>query len=85
MSTTKKETPSKRSGIRSTEFWLSSITAVLGILIAGGIVDPEGGTSTSKIVAFACSALAALGYTISRTVVKKADLRSKYITDVENS
>jgi len=73
MSTTKKETPSKRSGLRSTEFWLSAVTAILGIMIAGGIVDPEGGTSTSKIVAFACSALAALGYTVSRTLVKKAD------------
>ena len=73
MSTTKKETPSKRSGLRSTEFWLSAVTAILGIMIACGIVDPEGGTSTSKIVAFACSALAALGYTVSRTLVKKAD------------
>ena len=73
MTTTKKETPSKRSGLRSTEFWLSAATAIIGILIAGGIIDPEGSSSTSKIVGFACSALAALGYTVSRTLVKKAD------------
>lgn len=73
MSTTKKEAPSKRSGLKSTEFWFSAITAVLGFLIAGGVVDPEGSGTTSKIVGFACSALAALGYTVSRTLVKKAD------------
>ena len=73
MSTTKKEAPSKRSGLKSTEFWLSAVTAIVGLVIAGGIVDPEGSSTASKIVGFACSALAALGYTVSRTLVKKAD------------
>jgi drug/metabolite transporter (DMT)-like permease len=73
MTTTKKEAPSKRSGLKSTEFWLSAVTAVIGLLIAGNIIDPEGSSSASRIVGFACSALAALGYTVSRTLVKKAD------------
>jgi hypothetical protein len=52
---------------------LSAATAIIGILIAGGIIDPEGTSATSKIVGFACAALASLGYTVSRTLVKKAD------------
>tara|TARA_R100000808_G_scaffold25091_1_gene61744 strand:- start:9168 stop:9401 length:234 start_codon:yes stop_codon:yes gene_type:complete len=77
MSTKKVESPSSRSGIRSSEFWLSSITAILGIVLASGAVDLESSSTVSKIVGGAVSILAALGYTVSRSIVKKADAENQ--------
>ena len=77
MSTKKAESPSSRSGIRSSEFWLSSVTAILGIVLASGVVDLESSSTVSKIVGGAVSILAALGYTVSRSMVKKADAENQ--------
>jgi len=71
MATTKKE-PIK-PGWRSTEFILSSIVALLGIAVAGGFVDLENGASAvDKVAGLIASALAALGYSLSRGKVKAA-------------
>ena len=66
-----------KPGWKSTEFILSAITALLGLAIAGGFVDIEGSSSVDKIAAFICSALAAVGYSVSRATVKKAELDNK--------
>tara|TARA_R110002051_G_scaffold317826_2_gene399456 strand:+ start:1719 stop:1958 length:240 start_codon:yes stop_codon:yes gene_type:complete len=71
-----KSLPSKRTGIRTSEFWLSSVAALLGVLIASGVINMESSDMAAKIVGAACSILAALGYTVSRTMVKKADAES---------
>tara|TARA_B100001123_G_C14946343_1_gene881847 strand:+ start:185 stop:412 length:228 start_codon:yes stop_codon:yes gene_type:complete len=75
MSTKKSE--NLKPGWRSTEFILTSLTALVGIAIAGGFVDPEGSSSIDKVAALVCSALAAVGYSFSRGLVKKADLDNK--------
>ena len=66
-----------KPGWRSTEFALSALTALIGLAIAGGLVDIEGSSQVDKIGAFICSALAAVGYSVSRATVKKADLDNK--------
>jgi len=73
----KKESPSKRTGIHTSEFWLSSIAAILGIVLASGYIDMESSNTASKIAGGAVSLLAALGYTVSRTLVKKADAENE--------
>jgi len=50
-----------RTGWKTTEFWLSLAAAVVGVLASYGVI-PEG--SAWETV------LAALGYTVSRTIVK---------------
>ena len=66
-----------KPGWKSTEFILSAITALLGLAIAGGFVDIEGSSQVDKNAAFICSALAAVGYSVSRATVKKAELDNK--------
>ncbi len=58
-----------KPGYRSTEFWLASIATVLGIVLASGAV-PEGGL-VGQIIGGVLALLANLGYTASRTQVKK--------------
>ena len=58
-----------KPGYKSTEFWLSSIATILGIVLASGAV-PEGGM-VGQIIGGALALLANLGYTASRTQVKK--------------
>ena len=78
MKTMKDKTPpSKRTGIRTSEFWLSAAASLLGIAIASGLVQMDSGDMTAKIVGAACSVLAALGYTVSRTMVKRADAENE--------
>jgi len=50
-----------KAGWKTTEFWLSLAAAVVGVLAHYGVV-PEG--SSWEVV------LAALGYTVSRAIVK---------------
>ena len=58
-----------KPGYKSTEFYLSSLALILGIVLASGAL-PEGGMAT-QIVGGVLSLLATLGYTASRTQVKK--------------
>jgi len=64
------ETP-RKPGYKTSEFWLSLIYIVIGSLIASGFIGSE--SMGGKVLAFAASALAALGYSISRGIVKKAE------------
>jgi len=61
-------TPAK-AGFKTSEFWMSSVATVLGIVLASGAV-PEGGT-VGQIIGGVLALLANLGYTASRTQVKK--------------
>lgn len=67
MSDNEKE-PAK-PGFKSTEFWFCSIATILGIIMASGLVADGG--QASQIIGGALSVLATLGYTASRTQVKK--------------
>lgn len=67
MSTNAKTKP----GFKTTEFWLSLLAALMGFLMASGIMDtaPEGSV-WPKVVGGIMAVLAALGYTASRAKVK---------------
>ena len=58
-----------KPGWKTTEFWLSLIAAVVGVLAANGNLDPS--SSLAKIVGIAAVVLAAMGYTVSRGIAKK--------------
>lgn len=63
------EAKTVKPGYKSTEFWLSAVATLLGIVLASGAI-PEGGT-IAQIVGGILSVLASLGYTASRTQVKR--------------
>ena len=58
-----------KPGYKTTEFWLSALATVVGILLGSGVI-PETG-ATMQIIGFIAAALSALGYTVSRAIVKK--------------
>jgi len=60
-----------KKGVSTSEFWLSLIAMILGFLLASGLIGDE--SASGKIIAFAASAMTALGYSISRGMVKKAE------------
>ena len=69
MPTTKK-TNEVKPGWKTTEFWLTSICALGSLLWGAGILNPDGAGTASQVFGFVASALAALGYTVSRGLAK---------------
>tara|TARA_B000000460_G_C21155830_1_gene239033 strand:- start:261 stop:488 length:228 start_codon:yes stop_codon:yes gene_type:complete len=73
-----KEKKNIKPGWKSTEFILSSLVALLGIAVAGGFINLEdGATTVDKVAGLIASALAALGYSLSRGKVKAAAEENK--------
>lgn len=62
-------TTTQTKGYKTTEFWLKVLALLLTALYASGGIPTDG--TTAKIVAIAATMLGALGYTVSRTLVKK--------------
>jgi len=60
-----------KPGWKTTEFWISVIVAVCSLAWGAGVVDPEGVGNADKVFGFVCSAMAALGYSVSRGLAKK--------------
>ena len=58
-----------KPGWKTTEFWLSCAAIVVGALFASGAVAPD--SSADKLLGLAATVLTTLGYTVSRTLVKK--------------
>ena len=68
----------QRRGFRSTEFWLSFLTAGLGLAIMGGWVNvADGVTTVDKIAGLAVAALASMGYSVSRGLAKQGKDKTK--------
>jgi hypothetical protein len=67
--TTTTDPAAPKPGFNTTEFWLSTLAMVLGVVLASGAL-PEGGLA-GQFVGGVLSVLASLGYTASRTQVKK--------------
>ncbi len=65
------EQQTTKPGFRTSEFWLSAVAVVLGIVLASGAV-PEGGL-VAQIIGGVLSVLSGLGYTASRTKVKAGE------------
>ncbi len=62
--------PAEKPGWQTTEFWLTLIALVVGALMSSGAVQE--GTTLYQALAFAAVILTTLGYTVSRTIAKKA-------------
>lgn len=62
------EKPVPKPGYKTTEFWLSGIATVLGIVLASGAIQDGG--MVAQIVGGVLSVLASLGYTAARAKVK---------------
>lgn len=61
--------PTTKSGYKTTEFWLSLAAMAVGVAFASDFFPIESGGD--KILGLAATVLAALGYTVSRSIVKK--------------
>jgi hypothetical protein len=57
-------------GYKTTEFWLSLVAMILGAVAASGAIVE--GSMAAQIIGGVMAILAQLGYTASRTQVKKA-------------
>lgn len=72
-----------RSGIKSTEFWVTAVTVILGV-VTPTLVNlygdesnlPEWAKAVSVLAGAGLSVLAGLGYTVARSSVKKAELEA---------
>ena len=62
-----------KPGYKTTEFWLTTVCTVCGLLYAAGVASPEGTDQVSKVVALVASVLAAMGYNIARAKVKAGE------------
>ena len=58
-----------KPGWKTTEFWMSSIAALLGIAYASGLIGAD--TGVDKVLGIVASTLAGLGYAVSRGLAKK--------------
>ena len=62
-----------KSGWKTTEFWLNLVAVVVAYLIASGVAGGDD-TLFTRILLTIATVLAALGYTASRTLVKRASI-----------
>lgn len=58
-----------RPGWRTTEFWLSALSAVVGVVLASGLAED---TPVMRIAGMAALVLSAMGYSVSRGMAKAA-------------
>lgn len=62
-----------KPGYKTTEFWLSTVATLCGLLYASGVIAPDGTGTVEKVVALVVSVLASLGYTAARKAVKQSE------------
>lgn len=64
------DTPTEpKIGYKTTEFWLTAAASLIGLLFAAEIFPSA--SSGEKFLGLAAMVLTTLGYTVSRTMVKK--------------
>ena len=69
--TNTQQVTTQRRGFTTSEFWLSTIATIGGILLASGALAD--GSAPAQITGGILAVLASLGYTASRTSLKKQD------------
>lgn len=57
-----------KAGWKTSEFWLSLVAMLMGVLLTSGVI-PETGV-WSQVAGIVCTILAAFGYSVSRGVAK---------------
>ena len=62
------KSPTVKPGYKTSEFWLSTVTSLLSLLYASGLIVD--GSTAGKIAAFAVAALSTVGYQVVRGKVK---------------
>jgi hypothetical protein len=66
-----------KPGYKTTEFWVSIVIAVSGVLVAMGVITPEQqagiGEGLNTAIGGIMTVLSSLGYSISRGIAKKGD------------
>lgn len=63
------ETPAPpKPGYKTTEFWLTAVVSLVGILMASGLIQP--GSVWDKGIGLAMAALSTMGYATGRSNVK---------------
>lgn len=65
------QTKTVKPGYQTTEFYFTAIAMFLSMAYASGLIAPDGTSTAAKAVALAASALASMGYTVSRGLAKK--------------
>jgi len=64
----------KKPGYKTTEFWLSTVATIVGIVMMSGALDTVPADSwISKVVGGIVAVLAALGYSAARAKTKAAE------------
>jgi len=58
-----------KPGYKTTEFWITVVAVITGLLAASGLIAE--GTAGAKVIGVIIEALAAMGYTIGRSIAKK--------------
>jgi len=58
-----------KPGYQTSEFWLATAASIVGLLFAADIFPAE--SAGTKVLGLAAMVLTSLGYTVSRTMVKK--------------
>ena len=61
-------TVSTSPGYKTTEFWLSAVASVIGLLYGSGVIAAGG--AADHWIGFAVAALASMGYSVSRGIAK---------------
>lgn len=64
------EATKKKTGYKTTEFWLTAAASIVGLIMASGVI--ETGSHWDKIIGLGVAALASMGYSASRGRVKAA-------------
>lgn len=66
-------TTTSKPGYKTTEFWLTCVAMLLGVLWSSGAVS-EGG-QVDKVMGFIATVLSQFGYTVSRGIAKSGDAK----------
>lgn len=61
----------KKPGYKTTEFWLTVAASIVGLMMASGFIEATSTAIDDKIIGLISMILVSLGYTTSRTIIKK--------------
>ena len=67
-----------KSGVKTTELWLSLATSIVGILVVNGQLTQEEANAWLLVLGSVIALFPVLGYTISRTVLKAIELYKSF-------